>query len=359
MIEDYYFVIGMMSGTSLDGIDLVYTKFKKEDYTQFEITFSETVSYSLEWKKRLREAISYDKQRLASLNLEYGKLIAQEINRFINKNSIEKIDFIASHGHTILHEPDKGVTLQIGDGQTIANVTSRKVVCDFRTQDVKLGGQGAPLVPIGDKLLFPKYKHCINLGGFANVSFDNKVGKRIAFDICPVNIVMNYYMRKLGKEYDNNGELAMNGQLNEKLLQELNELTYYKTVPPKSLGLEWVQENVIPLIDANEKNISNILRTFIEHSAYQISKSIGNKGDVLYTGGGVFNTFLMKRIEFFTQQRVVLAEKKLIEYKEALIFAFLGVLRVDDKVNCLASVTGASSDHSSGDIFMKNFPETI
>ncbi|SEB68941.1 anhydro-N-acetylmuramic acid kinase [Tenacibaculum sp. MAR_2009_124] len=351
MIEDYYFVIGVMSGTSLDGIDLVYTKFSKTDYTRFEIIFSETISYSSEWVKKLQEATSSKREKLQILNIEYANLLATVINRFKKKNSIGKIDFIASHGHTILHEPSKGITLQIGDGQTIANQTFEKVVCDFRTQDVKLGGQGAPLVPIGDKLLFSNYAYCINLGGFANISFDNNFGTRIAYDICPVNIVLNYYVRKLGKEYDNEGELAMSGSINETLLEELNSLVYYSEKPPKSLGLEWVQKNVIPLIDNYEEDIPKILRTFVEHSAFQISKSIKGNGNVLYTGGGVFNTFLIKRIEFFTKQRVVLAEKMLIEYKEALIFAFLGVLRVDDKINCLASVTGASSNHSSGDIF--------
>ncbi|CAM1373773.1 anhydro-N-acetylmuramic acid kinase [Tenacibaculum xiamenense] len=352
MIENYYFVIGMMSGTSLDGIDLVYAKFKKEDYTQFEITFSETVSYSSEWKKKLQEAVLYEKNELDSLNIAYAELIAEVIEEFILSHNIKKIDFIASHGHTILHEPDKGITLQIGDGQTLANKTSRKVICDFRTQDVKLGGQGAPLVPVGDKLLFRNYKYCINLGGFANVSFDNDNGSRIAYDICPVNIVLNYYVRKLGEEYDDEGKLAAAANLNKDLFKELNGLSYYKEKPPKSLGLEWVQKHVIPLIDRYEDDIPTILRTTIEHAAYQISKSMPGKGNVLYTGGGVFNVFLMKRIEFFTQQRVVLAEKVLIEYKEALIFAFLGVLREDNKVNCLASVTGASSDHSSGDIFL-------
>ena len=351
MLDNNHCVIGMMSGTSLDGIDLVYTKFNKEDYSQFKIIFSETIAYSLEWKKRLQKAISFGKDELDLLNLEYAELIAFTINKFIVDNEIEKVDFIASHGHTVLHEPDKGITLQIGDGQTIANNTSKKVICNFRNQDVKLGGQGAPLVPIGDKLLFSEFQYCVNLGGFANVSFDDRNSKRVAFDICPVNIVLNHYVRKIGKEYDDKGKLAMEGKVNKDLLCELNNLPYYGKVPPKSLGLEWVKKYVFPIVDKYEEDTSFILRTLVEHAAYQISKSVEKKSSILFTGGGVFNTFLIKRIEFFTNQRVVLPEKELIGYKEALIFAFLGVLRVEDKINCLASVTGASSDHSSGDIF--------
>ena len=351
MLDNYHHVIGVMSGTSLDGIDLVFCKFNKENHIQFEIIFSETVSYSSEWKNRLQEAITYNKDKLNLLNLEYAELIAFTINKFIIDNQISRVDFIASHGHTILHEPDKGITLQIGDGQTIANRTSKKVICDFRRQDVKLGGQGAPLVPIGDKLLFSEFQYCINLGGFANISFDNNAAKRIAFDLCPVNIVLNHYVKKIGKDYDDQGQIAMQGNINKVLLSELNNLPYYRQKPPKSLGFEWVAKNIFPLIDKHEKDMKTILRTFVEHAAFQISKSIDKKSTVLFTGGGVFNTFLVKRIEFFINQRVVLVEKELIEYKEALIFAFLGVLRVENKVNCLASVTGASSDHSSGSIF--------
>lgn len=352
MLEDCFYVIGMMSGTSLDGIDLVYTKFEKDNFTNFQIIHSDTISYTNEWRNTLQEAIHYSPFKLKELDVLYGDLIGGVINNFIEKKIIDKVDFIASHGHTIIHQPDKGITLQIGNGQTIANKTGIKVVCDFRSQDVRLGGQGAPLVPIGDKLLFADYEYCVNLGGFANLSFEEK-GKRIAYDICPVNIVLNFYARKLGVEYDNKGRLALKGELNEELLRKLNALSFYNNKPPKSLGLEWVQENIFPLIDKEEQNIPVILRTFTEHAAIQIGRQLKKNTKVLYTGGGVFNTFLMERIEFYTKQRVVLREKQLIDYKEALIFAFLGVLRIENQVNCLSSVTGAREDHSSGVIFRK------
>lgn len=350
MQKEYFYCIGLMSGTSLDGIDLVYVKINAQLYSDFEILKTSTVSYSKEWKTKLQEAITYTAPNLKALDKAYGMLLGGELNKFIKANNIIKLDFIASHGHTILHQPKKGVTLQIGNGQVIAEVTKQKVICDFRTQDVALGGEGAPLVPIGDKLLFANYEYCLNLGGFANVSYE-QAQKRIAFDVCPVNIVLNHYTRKIALEYDDEGKIASKGEINTVLLEKLNSLAFYKKNPPKSLGLEWVQKNVFPLIDNYESNIPTILRTFIEHIAFQIERVITKKKTVLITGGGAFNTFLMQRIETRIKTTIPLVSKELINYKEALIFALLGVLRMQDKVNCLQSVTGARKDHSSGKIF--------
>ena len=346
----YTYSIGLMSGTSLDGLDLVYVKFNKDRYTDFEILRSATIPYSEKWKTILQNAIQYSAEELVDLDMRYGDFLADRVLDFVAINSITKIDFIASHGHTVFHQPEKGCTLQVGNGQVIATRTKQKVVCDFRTQDVKMGGQGAPLVPIGDELLFSKYEYCINLGGFSNVSFRQNTS-RIAFDICPVNIVLNFYVSKLGKEFDDKGALASKGLINEKLLQKLNELDFYKKQPPKSLGLEWVQEQVFPLIDEMETDVQVILRTFVEHIAIQISKIIQANSDVLFTGGGVFNSFLMHRIQILSSNTVQNIPEELVNYKEALIFSFLGLLRVQNEVNCLKSVTGASHDHSSGVIF--------
>lgn len=348
------FSIGLMSGTSLDGIDLVYVKFDKTNYQDFQILASETVAYSKDWKNTLQEAIYYSAKKLKNLNVNYGYLLADETLKFIKKYSLKKIDFIASHGHTVLHQPEKGITLQIGCGKTIANKTKLKVVYDFRTQDVQLGGQGAPLVPIGDELLFPNFDYCLNLGGFSNVSFQQK-NRRIAFDICPVNIVLNHYVNKLGKVFDDKGKIASTGKVNEQLLAQLNAISFYKQHPPKSLGLEWVQQYIFPLIDKYEKDIPSILKTFTEHIAIQIGKIINLNNTVLVTGGGTFNTFLMKRIQFYSKNNINLPEKKLINFKEALIFSFLGLLKIQGKTNCLKSVTGASKDHSSGTIIYADF----
>ena len=350
MNSDLVYVIGLMSGTSLDGIDLVYVQFNKNDYKNFSILEAETIPYTDEWKNKLKSAIDFSKEDLKVLDVEYGQLLGKEINSFIEVNNIKNIDFIASHGHTILHQPENGITLQIGNGKVILEIINQKVICDFRTQDVNLGGQGAPLVPIGDELLFSNFDYCVNLGGFANVSFKQN-NKRIAFDICPVNIVLNHYVSKLGFEYDNEGKIASSGKINSELLEKLNTLGFYKKSAPKSLGLEWVQQEIFPLIDRLENDIPTILRTFVEHSAIQIGTIIKQNKSVLITGGGVFNSFLMERIEFYSNQKIKIQSNKLINYKEALIFAFLGLLRVDNQVNCLKSVTGASKDHSSGVIF--------
>ena len=350
MNSDFRFVIGLMSGTSLDGIDLIYVQFDKNDYKNFTILNSDTISYTDEWKNRLKNAIDFSTEELDKLDVEYGSLLGEKINCFVKENQIDIIDFIASHGHTILHQPEEGITLQVGNGKIISKITIQKVICDFRTQDVKLGGQGAPLVPIGDELLFANYDFCVNLGGFANVSFKQE-DKRIAFDICPVNIVLNHYVSKLGFEYDNKGQIASKGSVNEELLEKLNQLEFYKKLPPKSLGLEWVQQEILPFIDELEKNIPTILRTFVEHSAIQIGKVIYKSKSVLVTGGGVFNSFLIDRIEFHSENKIQVQSNELINFKEALIFAFLGLLRSDNQINCLQSVTGASKDHSSGVVF--------
>ncbi len=350
MNNDFTYCIGLMSGTSLDGIDLVYVQFDKNNYSNFKIIASNTISYSDDWKQDLQKAISFSKDNLQQLDIAYGTLLGKHINFFIDENNIKIIDFIASHGHTVFHQPENGITLQIGNGQEIANCTRQKVVCDFRTQDVQLGGQGAPLVPIGDELLFRNYDFCVNLGGFANVSF-KKGKKRIAFDVCPVNIVLNHYVNTLGFEYDDGGKIAASGTVNQELLKALNTLSFYKKNPPKSLGLEWVKEIIFPLINDLESDISTILRTFVEHAAQQIAKEIYQNNLVLVTGGGVFNSFLMSRIEYFSDSKIKMQTKELIDYKEALIFAFLGLLRIENKINCLQSVTGASKNHSSGLIF--------
>jgi len=341
------FAIGLMSGTSLDGIDLVYVKFLKKEYSFFEIIHTETVSYTKEWKQVLKQAIRLSSKELLDLDIIYGKHLGSVLVNFISNYKITEIDFIASHGHTILHQPAEGITLQIGSGAEIAKITQQKVVFDFRTQDVKLGGQGAPLVPIGDELLFSKYDFCLNLGGFSNVSF-KKESKRIAFDICPVNIVLNHYANKIGLEYDVDGNIASEGALNRPLLEKLNTLSFYNKEAPKSLGLEWVQQEIFPLIDAIEEDVASVLRTFVAHIAIQISKIIKDSDSVLITGGGVFNSFLIQEIENYSNIKIVQASDTLINYKEALIFALLGMLKVDNQINCLKSVTGAHKNHSSG-----------
>lgn len=352
MIKSEYFVIGCMSGTSLDGLDLAYIKYNLDTNWKFEIIVAETIPYSKAWKQKLIELVAINESDLKQLDNEYTSLLAAEINMFIKKNNIITIDAISSHGHTALHQPEKGITFQIGNLKDLSILTKNKVVCDFRKQDVEYGGQGAPLVPIGDKLLFSEFDYCLNLGGFANISFEN-TSNRVAFDICPINIVLNHYAGELGYEYDVDGKIASQGKINNKLLNDLNALSFYKQPFPKSLGIEWVKDTIFPLINSYNISVDDILRTFIEHVTFQIVSVFKEtqKTSVLVTGGGAYNAFLIKQLKQKTSCEIVIPSKPIIEYKEAVIFGLLGILKLRNETNCLASVTGAKKNHSSGVIF--------
>lgn len=348
MEKKIFYAIGLMSGTSLDGLDICHTKFvKQESNWSFEILKSETIPYSFEWEKSLRNAIQLSSEELLKLNVDYGFYLGEKTQEFISKNKIINLDLIASHGHTVFHQPQNKFTLQIGDGRAIKSKTDKTVIYDFRSQDVIFGGNGAPLVPIGDELLFSNFDACLNLGGFSNISLKQN-GRRLAFDICPVNIILNDLAIKIGKKYDENGDLARTGTINENLLEELNQLEFYSDKAPKSLGIEWIHQNILPLIE-NQKT-EDLLATFTEHSAVQIAK-IFNEFEiknVLITGGGTYNNYLIEKIKAKTKTEIHIPKKEIIEYKEALIFAFMGVLRSLSLNNVLSSATGSLSDHSSG-----------
>lgn len=347
-----YNIIGVMSGTSLDGLDLVYAKFKFDGLWTFEIVYSETVIYESQWVETFKNLVSCTLETLKEIDFQYTNYLSIKIKSFINKYKLTAIDAICSHGHTALHQPNKGFTYQIGNMPHLANLLEKTVVCDFRVQDVALGGQGAPLVPIGDKLLFSEYDFCLNLGGFANISTD-VLGERIAYDICPVNIVLNHYVRCLGFDFDDEGKMAASGTINELLLQKLNALDFYKAPYPKSLGLEWVDTNIFPLVNTFQLETKDVLKTFVEHIAIQLASEINIKSNasVFVTGGGVYNTYLISRLQDYTTNKIIIPSKSIIEFKEALIFGFLGVLKLRNEVNCLKSVTGATENHSSGIVF--------
>ncbi len=356
MFNKTYKVIGVMSGTSLDGIDLAAVEFTVLNQNwSFNILNKETVSYSEVWVNQLKEAVTFSEEKLNQLNENYTFLLGGIIKDFICKYNLQDIDAVCSHGHTILHQPQNEFTLQIGNLPKIAEIVGTKIVCDFRVQDVKLGGQGAPLVPIGDRILFSQYDYCLNLGGFSNISFEGK-NNRIAFDISPVNTVLNFYANKLGLDYDDKGEISRSGNLNSNLLNELNALEYYSKSFPKSLGFEFVKEIVLPLIEKYSIAIEDKMQTFTEHIAFQTAKSIPVKnGKLLITGGGAYNIFLIERMQFhLSTMKLIIPDSELLEFKEALIFALLGVLKLRNEINVLGSVTGAKMDHCSGVIFNKN-----
>ena len=353
MKKDSYNVIGVMSGTSLDGVDLAQIKFIiTQGKWHFEIIESETVSYNSSWINRLKSAVDFSKTELEKLNHDYTQLLAKIIVKFIENHKIENLDAVCSHGHTILHQPQNGFTLQIGNLQRISSLIHQTVVCDFRVQDVQLGGQGAPLVPIGDQILFSEYEYCMNLGGFSNVSFEENK-ERIAFDISPVNTVLNFYANHLRLDYDDKGKISRTGKINDNLLNELNALDYYQQKHPKSLGFEFVKDVVLPLIECYKISIEDKLCTFTEHVAMQIALALPAKnGKILITGGGAYNDFLIERIEsYLPKMEIIIPGRKILEFKEALIFALLGVLKLRNEINVLRSVTGATKNHSSGIIY--------
>jgi anhydro-N-acetylmuramic acid kinase len=353
MFKEKYTVVGVMSGTSLDGIDLAHIVFTVHDNQwDFEIAACETVAYSTDWLNKLKTAITLSDADLAQLNQDYTQLLAAVITSFIDENQLKNLDAICSHGHTILHQPHNGFTLQIGNLAAIATLTNQTVVCDFRVQDVQLGGQGAPLVPIGDQILFQDYDYCMNLGGFSNISFvANK--QRVAFDISAVNTVLNHYAFTLGFDYDDKGAIAKSGNCHDELLTELNALPFYQLPYPKSLGFEFVKEIALPLMERFTIPIQDKLNTFTQHIAQQIAASLPEKkGKMLITGGGTYNTFLIEKIkENVPKMEIIIPDAKTIEFKEALIFGLLGVLKLRNEINVLSSVTGAKTDHSSGIIY--------
>lgn len=353
-----YKVIGLMSGTSLDGLDLAYCHiWENDDNWNFELKETKSISYELKMKAQLKSAIHLPSNQLLILNNEFGKWLGQKTKEFITEYNLE-VDFISSHGHTVHHQPENGLTYQIGSGQHIANKIGYKVICDFRTNDIALGGQGAPLVPIGDSLLFKEYDFCLNLGGISNISFEYK-NQRVAYDIGLANMILNYSTQKTGIQYDKGGAIAAKGSINRNLLEELNTLAYYDLPFPKSTGYEWFVKEVVPIIEKYQDSLEDLLHTAIHHicekTALEVHKYKSKKvSSILITGGGALNTFLMEVLEqkLGSTVRIEKCNNKLIEFKEALVFAFMGVLRVENQINVLSSVTGASKNSSSGVVFI-------
>ena len=333
-----------MSGTSLDGLDLAECSFTSENNTwKFEILKTSHRPYPEEILEQLKNATKLQDSAINNLDSILGKFYAKACLKF----NLDDIDFIASHGHTIFHQPEKKMTLQIGNLAEMNRMTDKKVIGDFRSLDVSLGGQGAPLVPIGDRMLFSDYTACVNLGGFSNISME-KSNQRIAWDICPVNVVSNRLAQALGREFDRDGELAKSGLVDSSVLNALNQLNYYKLEAPKSLGMEWVLQHVQPIIDASPLSVEDKLSTWSEHIAIQIAKELPSTGKTLFTGGGSRNKFLMEKIRNKTTAEIVIPTDDLLDFKEAMIFAFLGVLRIRGEINTLSSVTGAERDSSGG-----------
>ncbi|MBI3234980.1 MAG: anhydro-N-acetylmuramic acid kinase [Bacteroidetes bacterium] len=353
-------ILGIMSGTSMDGVDLALCNINESNGKyEYQIIAAETIPYDERWRLRLSKLNRQDASIFWKTHVFYGKYIGRLVNDFLKKNN-ETADLISSHGHTVFHLPSEGYTAQIGDGAAIYAETGIPTVCDFRSVDIALGGQGAPLVPIGDQFLFGEYQYCLNLGGIANISGQYH-DKMLAFDVCPCNIALNRLARNIGKLFDENGDLARSGALNEELLDALNAVEYYKTFGPKSMSREWINTDFWHITKEQTMTNEDKARTLSEHIAIQISKALYHYVDgeeekletqkMLVTGGGAFNTFLIEAIKAETSVQVIVPDEKTIQFKEALIFGLLGYLRVHNKPTSLASVTGAKADSIGGAIY--------
>lgn len=346
-----YRVLGVMSGTSLDGIDLALVDLYTDPWN-YNIIKTSTIAYTDNWINLLSNIYDQDLSRIKKIDISYTDYLGTIINKFISDNKIYDIDFVSSHGHTAKHLPDDQITYQLGNLSSINDKYNLTTICDFRKQDIDLGGQGAPLVPIGDKILFSKYSACLNFGGFANISREF-CGVRIAYDICSVNLVFNYLAQIKSMPYDKNGKLARSGCLIEPLYNKLNKIEFYNLPYPKSLGVEWVVNEIYPLIqeECTKSSIEDVMHTYLMHIVLKISDCFQDDDTILITGGGALNTYLIEVLRNNTKANIIIPSRELIEFKEALIFGLLGLLRFLNINNSLSSITGASINHCSGNIF--------
>jgi len=346
---EIYSVIGIMSGTSLDGLDLAYCTFYKDEKWNYKIVGATTFKYTTEMYNDLKNASNLSAFQFIKLHRDYGFFIGDCVNQYLKDNRFQSPDLISSHGHTIFHKPDEKINFQIGDANAIAARTGVTTISDFRSLNIAIGGQGAPLVPIGDDLLFDNFDYCLNLGGFANISYSENE-QRKAYDICSFNFIANYYANQAGFEFDNEGEIGRSGKINFDLLNELNDIEFYKIKPPKSLGVEWLNEFFFPIINKYNISLNDKLRTFYEHTAIQISKinESENQKSIFVTGGGAYNKYFIELLKQKSNFEIIIPDNQIVEYKEALIFAFLGVLRFRNEINCLASATGSEFDNCTG-----------
>ncbi len=358
-----YHVVGLMSGSSLDGIDLSYCSYSTSgDAFDWELLNHATYPIPDTWKSRLLHLPEQSAKTFVKTHTYFGHFLSEVINDFIERQKITP-DFIASHGHTIFHEPNKRFTTQIGCGAAIATQTGLPVINDFRIQDISINGEGTPLAPAADLFLFEGYDFYLNLGGIANLTAKT-VDQLVAFDVCPANQLLNFLANQINLAYDKDGILAKSGQLLPALMERLRDFEYYRMSYPKSLDNSWIKKEVLSIFQQFEEPVQDKLHTTCKFIAEEITNSLStviqslkmgknNHYKLLATGGGTFNEFLLECIvESNTKGNlpieVVLPEKEIIDFKEAILMGLLGVLRVQNRPNCFASVTGAKYDTIGG-----------
>jgi anhydro-N-acetylmuramic acid kinase len=340
-----------MSGSSLDGLDIVYCRIDSVSF-DYEIIHAETIEYDLNFYSELKNAHTLSGREILELDIRTGFLYGNLCNDFINKYKISHIDFISSHGHTVFHEPIKGFSLQLGNGNQISKKTGIKTITNLRNKDITYGGQGAPIVPLADLLLFKEYMYCLNLGGISNISI-KKNQTIFAYDLSICNQILNHYAQKLGKKYDENGTLSKLGTFCKELFDDLNNLNFCKKTGPKSLSNDFLF-NVIEITTSYENKISSydILNTCCHHIAFQIAKCIEFKNEkILITGGGTYNQYLIKCIELYNPIEIIIPSENTINYKESLAMSLIGLFKLLNKPNVFGSVTGATINTVNGEIY--------
>ncbi len=353
-----YNIIGVMSGTSMDGLDIAHVTLEEKEGGKwaYKINVAKTVAYHEKWRLRLSKLRHQNSLIFYKTDRFYGQYIGEQVKVFIDEHNLE-VDLISSHGHTVFHQPDKNISVQVGDGNSIYAYTGIPTVTNFRALDVILGGEGAPLVGIADQYLFGEFDMCLNLGGFANISAQIN-SSRIAYDVCPCNIVLNRIAREFDKEFDEDGEIAEKGNIDYDLLSDLNAIEFYDYEPPKSLGREWISSNFWFNVRNSIAKKEDKMKTLVDHIAQQIGYNIDDlsSGDasskrILVTGGGAFNKTLISHLRSHTEAEIVVPDDLMIDFKEALAFALLGILRVQNKTNVLSVATGSSADSVSGSLY--------
>ena len=349
LVDKPFRVIGAMSGSSLDGLDLSLCRFPDGD-RPFNIEAARTVPYPADLRRRLLEAMDAPALEAARLDRDLGRFIGEACRDLIAEAGTA--DLVASHGHTLYHRPEEGLTTALGHGAWIAAACGLPVVNELRSLDVALGGQGAPLVPLGERDLFPGHRAFLNLGGICNVGLHG-TDRVLGYDACIGNQALDRLAGEAGLDCDRDGALARSGAVNEELLATLDALPFHAQSPPRSLGREWFREAVEPLIGRTDIPLADRLRTVVEHIAGQVAKALeGARGPVLVTGGGAHNGFLVERLRARSSTPVELPEKDVIDFKEALVFAWLGLLRWQGRPTSLASVTGAARDSVGGAVWL-------
>ena len=359
-----YRVIGLMTGSSLDGVDVAYCVLEENNGAwTYKIEVADCIPFSKQWKQMLQGLVMQNAVNYLKAETAFGKYLGEVVRDFMNAHSLEgKVDFVSSHGQTIFHQPENNMTSQIGDGAAISAACGLPVVCNFRTHDVALGGQGTPIAPIADLKFFTDYQFCLNLGGISNISVKTGGDKIIGYDISGCNTVLNLLAQEMGVEYDKNGEISQTGNVHQQLLEELNKQWFYEKPYPKSLGGGWVTKVFMPFFKKYKLPVQDKLRTAVEHIAVQIGKDLARimqteKMDaavpykMLVTGGGAFNQFLMERIAYYSPVEIHVPDRNIVKFKESLLIALMGCLRVRNEVNVLKSVTGAREDSCGGEVF--------